>query len=149
MNEKAKEKLNEALLNSKELLKDIKGIVKNVTKEVMSNSKESSENLKKTSDELFKDILKSLKDVGKDSYDLMKSASAGFVEGVKESSNEENNLFKATMASVGTTLKSLGEAGAIITQDTAKKLNEAIEAMGTKKKLEDNDIKSLEDKSDD
>lgn len=147
MNEKAKEKLDEALLNSKELLKDVKGIVKNITKEVMSNSKESSENLKKSSDELFKDVLKSLKDMGKDSYDLLKSASAGFVEGVKESNTEENSLIKSTVASMGTTLKSLGEAGAIVTKDTAKKLTEAIEAMAAKKKDDDSEIKSLEDKS--
>ncbi|MCP4133985.1 MAG: hypothetical protein GY754_23645 [bacterium] len=98
---------------------ELKDVVKNVTKVVADNSREQGQNLKDTSGEFFKGILGGLKNVGSDSVELVKAASSGFVEGIKESDQDENAT-KSLFTSLGSSIKNLGEAGVHVSAETAK-----------------------------
>lgn len=134
MDEKLKEKLEDALKNGKATIADIGEIVKNITKEVVAKSKAEGSDLKKTAGELFKEIINTLGELGKGSFELLKAAGSGFMEGLKESGKEENNLLKHAGKSILDGLKSLGGAGLYVTKETAKNLKETADSMIKKAK---------------
>lgn len=134
MDEKLKEKLNDALKNGKATVADIGEIVKNITKEVIAKSKTEGADLKKTAGELFKEIINTLGELGKGSFELLKAAGNGFMEGLKESGKDENNLLKHAGKSILDGLKSLGGAGLYVTKETAKNLKETADSMIKKAK---------------
>ncbi|HOF00236.1 MAG TPA: hypothetical protein PK385_03565 [Spirochaetota bacterium] len=134
MDEKLKEKLEDALKSGKATIADIGEIVKNITREVVAKSKAEGADLKKTVGELFKEIINMLGEVGKGSFEFLKAAGAGFMEGLKESGKEENNLIKHAGQSILNGLKSLGGAGLYVTRETAKNLKETADSMIQKAK---------------
>ncbi len=133
MDDKLKQKLDDALKNGKLALDDIQGIIKNITKDVMEKSKDSGEDLKITSSELFKEIVNSLSKVGKGTFEFLKAASDGFVEGVKASTNGDKNLVQDAGKSLGESLKALTDAGIYVTQETAKNIGSILENLFKKK----------------
>jgi len=134
MDEKLKEKLEDALKNGKATIADIGEIVKNITKEVVAKSKAEGVDLKKTAGELFKEIINMLGELGKGSFEFLKAAGNGFMEGLKESGKDENNLIKHAGKSILDGLKSLGGAGLYVTKETAKNLKETADSMIKKAK---------------
>jgi ElaB/YqjD/DUF883 family membrane-anchored ribosome-binding protein len=129
MDEKLKEKIDNALKNGKVAIEDIQGIVKNITKEVMEKSKTQGEDLKQTSGELYKEIVDRMGKLGKSSYEFIKAASQGFMDGIKESNTDEKNLLKDTSQAIKESLKSFADAGVYVTKETAKNISAVIEGL--------------------
>ena len=134
MNEKLKEDLKKAAESGKDALVNVKEIIKNITKEVMEKSKDEGKDLKTTAGNLFKEIIKALGLLGKDTFEYLKAAGKGFKEGLKESSTDDNNLVKALGSTMLDSLKHLGGAGLYVTKEGAKSLTTVIENLFKKEK---------------
>ena len=134
MDEKLKQEVDNALKNGKVALEDIQGIIKKVTKEVMEKSKSQGEDLKVTSGELFKEIITQLGKFGKSSFEFIKAASQGFMDGIKESNTGDKNLVKDASSAAGESLKSFANAGLYVTKETVKNVASLIEGFFKKEK---------------
>jgi hypothetical protein len=129
MDDKLKQEIDSALKSGKVALEDIQGIIKNITKEVMVKSKTQGDDLKVTSGDLFKEIVNQLGKFGKSSFEFIKAASQGFMEGVKESNTGDKNLIKDASGAVGESLKSFANAGLYVTKETVKNISSLIDGL--------------------
>lgn len=143
MDEKLKENLEKALNSGKDALVNLKEIMKNITKEMVANTKDESDEVKNNANTLFKDVVGNLKSLGKGSFEYLKAATKGINEGLKESGKADNNLLKGLGSSMLDSIKNLGSAGAFVTKETAKNLGSVIENLFKK------DKDSTDDKSSD
>jgi hypothetical protein len=129
MDDKLKQEIDSALKNGKVALEDIQGIIKNITKEVMEKSKSQGDDLKVVSGDLFKEVVNQLGKFGKSSFEFIKAASQGFMEGIKESNTGDKNLMKDASTAVGDSLKSFANAGMYVTKETVKNISSLIEGF--------------------
>lgn len=146
MDDKIKEKLEAAANSGKDAVENLKHVVKNITKDVVEKSKNNESDLKENSEQLLKELLMTLKSLGKDSIELIKAATSGVIEGVKESANKDNNFVGSFFSALGSSLKSLGEAGVYVTTESAKSLYSMVNNEISKHKEKvDKDNNSNED----
>ncbi len=143
MDEKLKESLDKALNSGKDALVNLKEIIKNITKDMAEKSKVEGEDLKNSANNLFKNVVNSLGALGKDSAKYLKAAASGIKEGLKESSNADNNLLKSLGTSMMDSLKNLGDAGIFVTKETAKNLSMLVDDFFKKNK---DDVKDDDEK---
>jgi hypothetical protein len=129
MDEKLKQEVSNALKSGKIALEDIQGIIKNVTKKVMEQSKTQGTDLKQTSGELFNEIVSQLGNFGKSSYEFIKAASQGFMDGVKDSKTGDKNLINDASQAIGESLKSFANAGMYVTKETVKNIGTLIDGL--------------------